>query len=450
MAVNILIVDSSTTNRILLAAQVQASGFTAFSCGTLREAIERAQREQIDAVAINASALIQPQFALLRAALGAKGPTGIIATDVPDTPQARMAALNCGADAITTSPSHGVLFSALLRNILARIATQKDFLPSGEDPAILGFAEDSSALHSLTGHILVMSAEEDLSPAMRRLTRARITLEAGRSPYPLPIKQPPVDVVVIDRRGQSSDPQALLRLLAEMRARDVTRSIMQLVVLPPGTEMEAAAALDMGADDVVVGSRSPAEIAHRAGRLLHRRQMAEQFRSKVRRGLRAAVTDPLTGLANRRCVLPKLVTLSQSHTPLAVLAIDIDHFKKVNDQYGHDAGDQVLVDLANRLREYANMDDLLARIGGEEFLFARPVINTAEAQQTASALCDLIRAAPLGDMRRTITASVGVAMAEHPLPDQNAAQHLLKLADQALYASKNAGRDRVTFAKDAA
>jgi diguanylate cyclase (GGDEF)-like protein/PAS domain S-box-containing protein len=155
-----------------------------------------------------------------------------------------------------------------------------------------------------------------------------------------------------------------------------------------------------------------------------------------------ALRDHLTGLHNRRHLMAGLTRLVDAGGPLSVALIDIDHFKRVNDRYGHAAGDTVLVRTAAVLRRAVRHGDLLARYGGEEFVL---VLTGGDALHRVDALRDLIAGTPIdvGDGRTvTVTFSAGVAELTGPETPET----LLENADLALYAAKNAGRNRVELA----
>jgi diguanylate cyclase (GGDEF)-like protein len=165
------------------------------------------------------------------------------------------------------------------------------------------------------------------------------------------------------------------------------------------------------------------------------------------RTVNLAETDPLTGLYNRRKFEQRLreeIQRSQrSRQPLALLLLDIDHFKKVNDTYGHSAGDAVLKALALTFRKETRDVDMAARMGGEEFVFLLPDTDPALAQRVA----ERIRAAVMAQAiaiseaeKIRITASIGIAC--YPL-HANSAEALIVGADRAVYAAKQAGRNRV-------
>lgn len=163
-----------------------------------------------------------------------------------------------------------------------------------------------------------------------------------------------------------------------------------------------------------------------------------------RRLYMASQTDPLTGLANRRAAAERLRALSSESTSTALLLIDIDHFKQVNDDLGHDIGDEVLICVARRLRERAGEGSLVARWGGEEFLVVVPH-SSAEA---AAALAELLRrefARPIDTHNGSVVAHASIGIANLPLPGAGARpEHWhasLQLADAALYLAKRSGRD---------
>jgi two-component system cell cycle response regulator len=136
------------------------------------------------------------------------------------------------------------------------------------------------------------------------------------------------------------------------------------------------------------------------------------------------------------------------------MMIDIDHFKAVNDTHGHAAGDKVLVELADRLRQNLRAIDLVARMGGEEFLVAMPGTSVTDARLAADRLRALVNTTPfdLGDNQPAlkITVSVGVAVSGQFNAETAAINKICDQADKALYAAKSAGRDQVAMSKSAA
>lgn len=160
-------------------------------------------------------------------------------------------------------------------------------------------------------------------------------------------------------------------------------------------------------------------------------------------------TDALTYLPNRRHVIGNLQKevhrAERYHTPLSISMLDIDHFKLVNDNYGHTVGDQVLLQLANMLREGMRESDMVGRYGGEEFLIILPNTVLTKATEQADRLCRRVREAAL-DIGEKIHVTISIGVAEYRLGDENW-QKFLSRADMALYEAKNAGRDRWAIAR---
>jgi diguanylate cyclase (GGDEF)-like protein len=160
-----------------------------------------------------------------------------------------------------------------------------------------------------------------------------------------------------------------------------------------------------------------------------------------------AVLDPLTGLLNRKALGPRFEEIAQqaalTGAPICLIAADLDHFKRVNDEYGHDRGDAVLKDAAYILRKHLRSFELIYRLGGEEFLIVMPGVGPVEGR----AIAERVRAG-LEDARPgglAVTMSLGVAGA---MGDDVAFEPLFRAADSALYDAKRAGRNRVVAAGD--
>lgn len=172
---------------------------------------------------------------------------------------------------------------------------------------------------------------------------------------------------------------------------------------------------------------------------------------RLRESLRnQSIRDPLTGLYNRRYLEEtlerELIRARRRGSPLSLVMIDVDHFKRFNDTFGHAAGDAVLEHLGRMLREHFRADDVACRYGGEEFALLMPDTDAARARQRAEDLRDAVAALRVTHGRRTldpVTLSLGVAT--YPEHGQ-AAVELMRVADKALYAAKHAGRDRVALA----
>lgn len=216
-------------------------------------------------------------------------------------------------------------------------------------------------------------------------------------------------------------------------------------------------AFDLGADDVVDPDVTATELALRTRSLMRRKRQGDQQRARMQDSLRLAMVDPLTGLYNRRYAAPQLAAIARQAAEaggqFAVMVVDLDRFKQVNDQHGHAAGDQVLVEVSRRLSANLRSTDLLARIGGEEFLVVLPISTMAEARRIAERLCEAVEERPIrlgSGQSLTVTVSIGVAVSGPGTEGPSAADKVVEAADLALLESKGSGRNQVTFRLSAA
>jgi diguanylate cyclase (GGDEF)-like protein len=296
-----------------------------------------------------------------------------------------------------------------------------------EDSLIL-IAEDSLVVRALLraqlrerGYTVVEAADGEQALARARDSRPDVIL---------------LDVDMPKRDG--------FDVLFELK-RDSTLADIPVVFITGRTTAEdAVRGLDMGAHDYLRKPFEAAELTARVHAAVRTKRLQDELRSLNAELGRLANTDGLTGLANRRYLddeLSRLCARSARHgRPLAVLLVDADHFKRINDEHGHGVGDQALVALAGRLGERLRTEDILGRWGGEEFMVIAPDIDMAGAAALAEALRGQVSVAPLhtsaGELR--LTASLGWSFwKEGDDPDA-----LLRRADAALYAAKYAGRDR--------
>ena len=252
----------------------------------------------------------------------------------------------------------------------------------------------------------------------------------------------PPDVVLVDVELCRDDQQALL---AELKGDAEAYRSAVVLLERPGLDLETAvAALQGGAQDFLVEPYSDAELIARVGAAGRTKVLQEELVVQSERLEALLFEDALTGLANRRFILTQLagvVSAARRHgRALSVAIIDIDHFKRVNDEHGHAAGDAVLAAVAHSMREHIRAEDQLGRLGGEEFLALLPDVDAGAAAAAAEKLRAQIAAmkVPHDGSDLAVTISAGWATWEGEAPDE-----LLRRADDALYEAKRAGRDRV-------
>jgi two-component system cell cycle response regulator len=254
-----------------------------------------------------------------------------------------------------------------------------------------------------------------------------------------------VDILVL---SMLSDRYDALKLCAHFKMNAATRSISILLVCDPDDRQRAGRGLDLGASDVIFVPLDRQELLARVRTQARRARYIEMLRDRVDRGLELSVIDQLTGLYNRRYMNNQLEQLMQRSLmggrPVSVMMVDIDHFKSVNDTYGHDVGDEVLQEMASRLKTNSRVMDVVCRPGGEEFMIIMPDTPGDLACAAAERIRRAVAAEPfkvnasVGEI--TVTLSAGVSTV-NLLGDTIA--DLTKRADTALYQAKSAGRNRV-------
>ncbi len=161
------------------------------------------------------------------------------------------------------------------------------------------------------------------------------------------------------------------------------------------------------------------------------------------------LTDPLSGCYNRRgfeqLVRRELARAARAHTDVALLAIDLDHFKQVNDTHGHLVGDRVIAEVGELLRASARTDDVVARTGGEEFMILAPNTSFDGAQHLALRIVDAFRRRLFVEPSPRVSLTVSIGVVADGVPNEGIAEDLRARADEALYAAKRSGRNRVVM-----
>jgi two-component system, cell cycle response regulator len=243
-----------------------------------------------------------------------------------------------------------------------------------------------------------------------------------------------------------------LELIRKLRARQTNRAPYILYVAEIDDGIEREAGLIAGADDCV-GRRSPERELHaRIGAARRIAELEAVLRVALVENRKLSTTDDLTRVASRRFFtkhFPREVERAARYErALALILCDIDHFKNVNDTLGHAGGDEILRQFGKRLQDELRRGvDWVARIGGEEFAIVLPETNYEQALDVARKLRSGVAntAFAVQNQNVKITASFGMCGLESvPLGVRKIAENLVKVADAALYRSKNAGRNRVT------
>jgi diguanylate cyclase (GGDEF)-like protein len=255
------------------------------------------------------------------------------------------------------------------------------------------------------------------------------------------------DAVVIDLK--QSGP-AGLTILSRLKQQTGRRHLAVLVVTGGADPVERIAALEAGADDVLSAPVVPAELVLRLSRCANLRRHVDGLLEEVAQLNELSLTDALTGVPNRRSFQDRLGDefrrAQRYDDPLALVLLDLDHFKMINDTFGHPEGDAVLREVAGRLKHCTRETDFIARYGGEEFALLLPKTQLGGALTVAERVRSDLAALELTP-KRQVTASLGISI--FPSEAITSAEALVRTADDALYEAKRAGRNKVALAPSA-
>jgi two-component system, cell cycle response regulator len=232
-----------------------------------------------------------------------------------------------------------------------------------------------------------------------------------------------------------------LALCREIRKMEKSGYIYFIILTAKGEKEDIIEGLEAGADDFLTKPFNREELKYRT-------RIGERIINLERKILELANTDPLTGVLNRRAFMERMdqetARSQRNNTPLSFILSDIDHFKKVNDTYGHQAGDLVLRQFCKTLSASMRHYDFIGRYGGEEFVVCLPGADGLEAQSAAERMRTQIEAMeialPDGSGSIRITASFGIS--SYAVESRESMDALIKRADDALYRAKDQGRNR--------
>jgi two-component system cell cycle response regulator len=369
-----------------------------------------------------------------------------------DQPSDRVAGLEAGADDFLTKPVNDIALITRVKSLVRLKTLTDELMMRAATSTEIGLDDvlDPASLVGEGGKILLV---EDSPATVERVSQTlvpqcQVDHEGDPQEALFRAAEGDYDLVIISLNLKQIDG---LRLCSHLRSLDRTRSLPILVVVDPEDNVRLIRALDLGVNDYLVRPIDRNEMRARVRTQIRRKRFSDRLRDSVQLTMEMAVTDGLTGLHNRRYLERHLATLVQQATarekPLSVLVMDIDNFKRVNDTYGHAAGDEVLREFSRRVRRAVRGIDIACRMGGEEFVIAMPDTDAALALRVGERLRQKIAAEkfPLGEGRpdAEVTVSIGICSLSAP---GDTADDLIKRADEALYRAKRSGRNRVAAA----
>ena len=451
MTARVLVVDDILANVKLLEARLSAEYFEVLTANSGKAALDIIARERVDVVLLDVMMPGMDGFEVCRRikASPQHAHVPVIMVTALDQPSDKVQGLEAGADDFLTKPVDDIALITRVKSLARLKVLADELIMRASTTADLGIGSGSIAewaQAAANGHVLLV---EDHARSAQRIVEGiskTHTVVVERDPQAALIRmsEQAFDLLIVSLSLDGADG---LRLCSQVRSLDRSRHLPIVMMVEPGDEARLLRGLDMGVNDYVLRPIDRNELLARIKTQIKRKRHADLLRARLDQGMEHAITDPLTGLHNRRYMESHLGTLVGqavgSGRALSVLVADIDYFKKVNDTYGHDAGDNVLREFATRLRRNTRGIDLACRLGGEEFVIIMPDTDLSRALQVAERVRACIAADPFqvnSHQTLAVTASVGVSTLERR---EDTPDTLFKRADTALYAAKRGGRNRV-------
>ncbi|GAA0213263.1 two-component system cell cycle response regulator [Brevundimonas nasdae] len=448
MSARVMVVDDVEANVRLLEAKLTIEYFDVVSCHDGLTALTLAAETQPDLILLDVMMPGMDGFETCRR-LKAQAETRhipVVLVTALDGREDKIRGLEAGADDFITKPLDDVILFARVRS-LSRLKQVMDELREREENSRrMGVSTDGDRrLRAEGGRVLVVDDNEAQAKkiADQLGVEHRVAIEANADAAIKAVRGP-LDLVIVNVAADTFDG---LRVLALSKSGDARRAPV-LAVVDPMDRARMVKALELGAADVVNRPIDPDELSARARTQIRRKRYTDFLRDKLDSSLELAVTDALTGLHNRRYMTGQLDALVNravhGGSSVALLVLDIDHFKLVNDGFGHDAGDEVLIEFAVRLATNVRAVDLPCRLGGEEFVVVMPGADLEDAGRVAERIRRDVASQPFrimgGKEMLTITISIGVAATCGP---HDTPELLLKRADEGVYEAKAKGRNIV-------
>ncbi|HYI68466.1 MAG TPA: PleD family two-component system response regulator [Skermanella sp.] len=452
MSARVLVVDDVLPNVKLLAAKLTREYFDVITAFNGPEALERIKKEAPDIILLDVMMPGMDGFevcARIRADPTTMHIPIVMITALSDAAD-RVRGLEAGADDFLTKPVNDIALFARVRSLVRLKMMMDEWRLRETTSGQFGILDQTMTVKNETAanaRVLVIEDSpidlDKIAETLRRDTDSVVAADTSAKALELGMSED-FELIIVSLTLLHEDG---LRLCSQLRSHERTRQAPILLIADEGDLSRVAKGLELGANDYLLKPIDRNELLARVRTQVRRKRYHEKLRHNYEQSLSMALTDSLTGVFNRRYVsahLPRLMERSwESQKPVAILMFDIDHFKTVNDTYGHGVGDEVLREVANRTNRNLRNFDLVARYGGEEFIVVMPDTDRDAAYAVAERLRRRVGeetfAVSTQAAEITVTISIGVAVVDGV---GDTADAILKRADDALYQAKRSGRNR--------
>ena len=448
MTARILVVDDNAANRALLQAKLTAEYYTVSAVGSGEEALDAARESAPDVILLDVMMPGLSGYDVCRTlkADGQLSHIPIVMVTALDSPAEMVQGLECGADEFLTKPLDDLALLARVRSLvrLKRVLDEWRL----RQPEALGDAGGEALANepAAEARLLLLSNCREAAALMAAVAaehRHDLRCQTAMSREDAAA----ADLILADLGCPAID---ALRLCSQARSDEGSRHVPFVLIGGRDQRELLFKGLDLGANEYLLRPLNRNEVTARLATQIRRHRLQQRIQNRHLASLDQAMHDALTGLYNRHYLqlhLPRLHGRAlDSGRPLGLIVCDLDHFKAVNDRFGHAAGDAVLREVAARLAAEVRTPDLVTRFGGEEFIIMLPDAGLEAAAIIAERLREAVCAAPVAlpcGASIAVTASFGVSTV---LWDESNAETAIRRADAALYRAKRQGRNRVVTA----
>ncbi|MCB1479748.1 MAG: PleD family two-component system response regulator [Rhodobiaceae bacterium] len=453
MTARVLVVDDIPANVKLLQARLSQEYFDVRGATSGAEALRICDEEQCDIVLLDVMMPEMDGFEVCKR-LKANPRTHhipVVMVTALDQPSDRVKGLESGADDFLTKPVSDIALITRVKSLVRLKMLTDELRMRAETSRDLGIEDpfaEAAKVSGENGRILIVDDRLSSYDRFKRILSRNNSIQIETQPQEALFRAADenYDLIIVSLALENFDG---LRLCSQLRSLERTRNVPVLIVVDPDDNARLMRGLDLGVNDYITRPVDPNELVARVVTQIKRRRYAERLRDNVQMSVTMAVTDSLTGLHNRRYMESHLQTLvekaQEKRRPLSLLVLDIDHFKAVNDTYGHDAGDEVLKEFARRVRKAVRGLDLACRMGGEEFVIVMPETDIGVAVRVGERIRATVAGDPFpingGTRAIDVTVSIGASTLA---AGSDTAELLMKRADEALYNAKHTGRNRVS------
>lgn len=455
MSALILVVDDTPANVMLLEAKLTNEYYDVVTAADGYEAIKKAKEHSPDLILLDVMMPGIDGFETCRQLKADQSVSHIpvVIVTALNSREDRVNGLQAGADDFLTKPINDAALMARVRS-LVRIKTLIDELrlrdQTGSEMGVLGEKENTFTMDVSGSRVLVIDDDE---------VQSKLVLDALAKHYHVDqvtkvddtmrvALEGAFDLILISTQLAEVDG---LRLAMHLKTKEELRHIPMIILVDEEERDVMLKGLELGVNDYIALPVDSNELLARVQTQIRRKKFQDALKSNYQQTISMAITDGLTGLYNRHFLTTHMGNMLRqaqvSARPMAQLILDVDHFKKVNDTYGHDVGDQVLVKLGKIIIKCIRSADLAARYGGEEFVVLMPETDILDAAEVAERIRQSVERTPFevnhAVKEINITVSIGVS---HMRKDGDTSHDLHKRADQALYRAKENGRNQIQLA----